>query len=97
MSSHNSLKNYEFIKTIGEGTFGKVKLAVHKLTAEQVAIKILEKSKIKSKKDLERIEKEIKYMKNLNHPNIVKIYEIFENEDNFYISIEYVSGGELYC
>ena len=97
MSSQNSLQNYEFIKTIGEGTFGKVKLAVHKLTAEQIAVKILEKSKIKSKKDLERIEKEIKYMKNLNHPNIVKIYEIFENEDNFYISIEYVSGGELYC
>ena len=96
MSSHNSLKDYEFKKTIGEGTFGKVKLAVHKLTQEQVAIKILEKSKIKSKNDLERIEKEIKYMKKLNHPNIVKIYEIFENDDNYYISMEYVSGGELF-
>ena len=96
MSSHNSLKDYEFIKTIGEGTFGKVKLAIHKLTEEQVAIKILEKAKIKNKNDLERIEKEIKYMKKLNHPNIVKIYEIFEDDDNYYISMEYVSGGELF-
>ena len=96
MSEEHSLKNYNFIKTIGEGTFGKVKLALHKPTKEKVAIKILEKAKIKNEKDLERIQKEIKYMKILNHPNIVKIYEILENEDNFYISMEYVSGGELF-
>ena len=96
MSEVQSLKNYNFIKTIGEGTFGKVKLALHKPTKEKVAIKILEKAKIKNEKDLERIEKEIKYMKILNHPNIVKIYEILENDDNYYISMEYVSGGELF-
>ena len=96
MSKPSSLKNYNFIKTIGEGTFGKVKLALHKLTNEEVAIKILEKAKIKNNKDLERIEKEIKYMKKLNHPNIVKIYEIFDDKDNYYISMEYVSGGELF-
>ena len=95
MTEH-SLGNYNFIKTIGEGTFGKVKLALHKPTKEPVAIKILEKRKINNKKDLERIEKEIKYMKILNHPNIVKIYEIIEDENNFYISMEYVSGGELF-
>ena len=96
MSSQDSLANYTFIKTIGEGTFGKVKLAFHKLTQEKVAIKILEKKKINNEKDLERIKKEIKYLKMLNHPNIIKIYEIIENEDNFYISMEYVSGGELF-
>ena len=96
MSSQGSLTNYEFIQTIGEGTFGKVKLALHNLTQEKVAIKILEKNKIKNQKDLERIEKEIKYLKMLNHPNIVKIYEIIEDENNFYISMEYVPGGELF-
>ena len=96
MTSQDSLENYTFIKTIGEGTFGKVKLAIHKLTQEKVAIKILEKKKINNEKDLERIKKEIKYLKMLNHPNIVKIYEIIENENNFYISMEYVSGGELF-
>ena len=84
------------MKKIGEGTFGKVKLSLHKLTQEQVAIKILEKNKIINQKDLERIEKEIKYMKMLNHPNIVKIYEIIEDENNYYISMEYVPGGELF-
>ena len=96
MTEQQTLGNYNFIKTIGEGTFGKVKLALHKPTKEEVAIKILEKAKINNKKDLERIEKEIKYMKMLNHPNIVKIYEIIEDKKNFYISMEYVSGGELF-
>ena len=63
MSGSYTLENYSFLKTIGEGTFGKVKLSLHKLTQEQVAIKILEKNKIINQKDLERIEKEIKYMK----------------------------------
>ena len=96
MDEPQLLENYNFIKTIGEGTFGKVKLAIHKPTNEEVAIKILEKSKIKKQKELERIEKEIKYMKMLNHPNIVKIYEIIEDNNNFYISMEYVPGGELF-
>ena len=96
MSNQHSLENYEFLKTIGKGTFGKVKLAIHKPTEEQVAIKILEKSKIKTKKDLERIEKEIKYLKIFNHPNIIKIYQIKEDNDNFYIVMEYVPGGELF-
>ena len=96
MNEKQSLEKYEFIKTIGKGTFGKVKLALHKLTEEKVAIKILEKAKIKKKKDYERIEKEIKYMKMLNHPNIVKIYEIIEDDDNYYIAMEYISGGELF-
>jgi 5'-AMP-activated protein kinase catalytic alpha subunit len=46
---------YEFIKTIGDGSFGKVKLGVHKLTGEQVAIKILWKERIKERTDIERI------------------------------------------
>ena len=92
----DKLSNYTFLKTIGKGTFGKVKLGIHKPTGEQVAIKILEKSKIQNKRDLERIEKEIKYLKLFNHLNIVKIYEIIEDDTNFYIIMEYVSGGELF-
>ena len=59
--NQDSLTNYRFIKTIWEGTFGKVKLSIHLLTNEYVAIKILEKSKITDKDELERVEKEIKY------------------------------------
>ena len=91
------LRNYQFIRTIGEGTFGKVKLSIHIPTNEYVAIKILEKSRIHDKEELERVEKEIKYLKALNHQNIVQIYEVIEdNLQYFYIVMEYVSGGELF-
>ena len=50
-------------KTIGEGTFGKVKLGIHKLTSEKVAIKILEKNKLKDTKDVERISRELLILK----------------------------------
>ena len=92
----NGIGKYKFIKTIGEGTFGKVKLSIHLPTKEYVAIKILEKSRIQDKEELERVQKEIKYLKLLNHPNIIQIYEVIENEEFFYIVMEYVSGGELF-
>ena len=92
----NIVGNYRIEKTIGEGTFGKVKLAIHIPTGEQVAIKILEKSKINDQDELERVEKEIKYLKILNHPNIIQIYEIIENSKNFYLVMEYAPGGELF-
>ena len=92
----DSLRNYQFIKTIGEGTFGKVKLSIHLLTNENVAIKILEKSRITDKEELERVEKEINYLKLFNHPNIIQVYEVIENVHNFYIVMEYVPGGELF-
>ena len=88
--------NYQFIKTIGEGTFGKVKLSIHLPTKEYVAIKILEKSRIHDKEELERVEKEIKYLKNFNHINIIQIYEVIETDQSFYIVMEYVAGGELF-
>lgn len=46
----------------------------------QVAVKVLEKSRIKEKKDVERISREIKILKQLHHPNVVQIYEIIETE-----------------
>ena len=68
--------NYRIEETIGEGTFGKVKLGIHIPTEEQVAIKILEKDRIQDKEDLARISREINILKKLNHPNIIKIYDV---------------------
>ena len=68
--------NCRIEKTIGEGTFGKVKLGIHIPTEEQVAIKILEKDRIQDKEDLARISREINILKKLNHPNIIKIYDV---------------------
>ena len=92
----DSLRDYQFIKTIGEGTFGKVKLGLHKLTKEFVAIKILEKSNINDNEELDRILKEIKYLKLFEHINIIQIYEMIETEQYYFIIMEYVSGGELF-
>ncbi len=90
--SFSKIGNYELIKTIGEGTFGKVKLAKNIQTNEYVAIKILEKSKINDKEDLNNIMKEIKYLKKLNHINIISLYEIIETELNYYIIMEYAEN-----
>ena len=60
--------NYTIKNTIGEGTFGKVKLGIHKQTGEQVAVKVLEKSKILEQGDLERVSREIKILRKVRHP-----------------------------
>ena len=88
----------EFIikETIGKGTFSTVKLGEHITTKEKVAIKILNKEKIKAKEDLVRIKREIKILLMMDHPNIIKTYKISENPKNFYIIMEYCNGGELF-
>ena len=63
-------------KTIGEGTFGKVKLATHIFTGEKVAIKVLEKERIIDVTDVERVAREIHILKLVRHPNIIQLYEV---------------------
>ena len=92
----NYIGDYIIKEIIGNGTFSKVKLGINKYTNEKVAIKLLEKKKITEKKDLERIFREMSIVKNLNHPNIIKTYEIFENEKYYYIIMDYCKGGELF-
>lgn len=58
-------------KTIGEGTFGKVKLGTHLLTNQRVAIKILEKDRIIDVTDVERVTREIHILKLIRHPHII--------------------------
>ena len=77
-------------KTLGQGTFGKVKLGVHKITNEkvlkfynQVAIKILEKQKIFEKSTKIRVEREILILKQLHHTNIIRLYEVNENNIDY--------------
>ena len=93
---NNYIGDYIIKETIGNGTFSIVKLGINKYTNEKVAIKLLEKKKITEKKDLERIFREMSIVKNLNHPNIIKTYEIFENEKYYYIIMDYCKGGELF-
>ncbi len=82
--SSQFIGNYKIIQEIGEGTFGKVKLAIHIPTEEYVALKILERKKLFEKDDLKRVAREITILKKFNHPNIIKIYEV-----NYYNIIIY--------
>ncbi|CAD8170671.1 unnamed protein product [Paramecium pentaurelia] len=70
--------NYKFGKTIGSGTFGKVKLAVHIPTQQTVAIKIINKSRLVDIIDIERVQRELHILKIVRHPNIIMLYEVFE-------------------
>ena len=90
------LSNYKIKKILGKGTFSTVKLAVNRDTGEEIAIKILEKYKIKNTRDLNRIEREISMVKNINHPNIANVFDIIEDEDKYYILMEYCENGELF-
>jgi carbon catabolite-derepressing protein kinase len=67
------LEQYNIIKTLGEGSFGKVKLAVHKGTGQQVALKIIPRKKLISRDMAGRVEREIEYLQLLRHPHIIKL------------------------
>jgi len=68
------ISNFIVEKTLGEGTFGKVKLGLHTITKEKVAIKILEKNKIQDQMDIDRIAREIKILKKIRHPRVIQLY-----------------------
>jgi serine/threonine protein kinase len=88
---------YEVIRLLGRGAFGTVKLAVDP-SGENVAIKIVKHRNVHSERERELIEREKKALGTLSHPNIVKLFEIIEDEekDATYLVFEYVSGGELF-
>ena len=93
--SKNEISQYQIKGKIGEGMFGKVKLGIHLLTKEKVAIKIFDKGKIKNEKEVEYIEREISILKKLNHYNTIKLYNIIQNENFIFLIQEYVPNGEL--
>jgi hypothetical protein len=86
---------YEIKGILGKGKFGKVKLGVHKQSGKQVAIKIINKNFLEGV-DLEQIKSEIDILKIAKHPNIIKLYDVYENEKYIYIIMEYCLGGDLF-
>ncbi|XP_051934057.1 MAP/microtubule affinity-regulating kinase 4 isoform X4 [Hippocampus zosterae] len=87
--------NYRLLKTIGKGNFAKVKLARHILTGREVAIKIIDKTQL-NPSSLQKLFREVRIMKTLNHPNIVQLFEVIETEKTLYLIMEYASGGEVF-
>ena len=89
------LNDYTLIKDIGEGNFGKVKLAKLKSTKEKFAIKILDKEKLKTQTK-STLFNEIEIISRLDHKNIIHVEKILEDSKNFYIIMEYCEKGELF-
>ena len=88
--------NYVLLCEIGTGTFSKVSKAIHIITGQEVAVKILQKDKIKDEIDIERILREIEILKKVIHPNICQLYETYSTIHNYYLMIEHINGGDLF-
>ncbi|EGF83144.1 hypothetical protein BATDEDRAFT_8115, partial [Batrachochytrium dendrobatidis JAM81] len=92
------LGEYSLGKTIGQGAFSKVKIAIHRETGEKVAIKVIDKKLMEQKAQKSKaihLERELQLMMRLDHPNIVKIYQVLETDDECFVVMEYAKGGEL--
>ena len=91
----NLLDIYTVKHKLGKGKFGLVKLGENKITHQEVAIKIMNKKNMDSS-DLELVRTEIEILKICQHPNIIRLYDVFENPDYIYIIMEYCKGGDLF-
>lgn len=87
---------YELGKTVGEGSFAKVKFARNLETADNVAIKILDRDQVLRHKMVEHLKREISTMKLIKHPNVIKLFEVMASKSKIYIILEFVAGGELF-
>ncbi|KAF8561637.1 hypothetical protein P879_04775 [Paragonimus westermani] len=86
---------YSLIRTIGKGNFAKVKLAQHLTTGMQVAVKVIDKTLL-NHSSMQKLFREVRVLKTLNHPNIIKLLEVIESERHLYLVMEYASGGEVF-
>lgn len=87
---------YRIKDVIGRGSYGEVRICVHRETGAKRAVKIFRKDLLTSETQKARLEREITILKSLDHPNIVRVYEFFEDSKRFLIVMEYCSGGELF-
>ncbi|XP_021963985.1 MAP/microtubule affinity-regulating kinase 3 isoform X8 [Folsomia candida] len=94
-SEEPHIGKYRLLKTIGKGNFAKVKLAKHLPTGKEVAIKIIDKTQL-NPGSLQKLFREVRIMKMLDHPNIVKLFQVIETEKTLYLVMEYASGGEVF-
>ncbi|KXX74405.1 Carbon catabolite-derepressing protein kinase [Madurella mycetomatis] len=95
MRTEQRIGAYNVVKTLGEGSFGKVKLAVHRGTGQQVALKIISRKTLISRDMQGRVEREIEYLQLLRHPHIIKLYTVIKTPAEIIMVLEY-AGGELF-
>ena len=96
MAFHIKIGNYRLSKNLGTGSFGKVKLAINDITGHKVAVKILNKKKIKSAGVLDKVKREIRTLKVFSHPHIIRQFEYIDTPSDIFVVLEYAPGGELF-
>ncbi|KAF8340495.1 kinase-like domain-containing protein [Cantharellus anzutake] len=91
------LGEYVVVSDIAEGAFGKVKLAIHTLTGQRVALKCIRKATVNAQnpKAKTRVAREIEYLKIVKHPHVIKLYEVINTPTEVILVTEY-AGGELF-
>ncbi|KAF8596943.1 Pkinase-domain-containing protein [Ceratobasidium sp. AG-I] len=87
---------YLLLQTLGEGEFGKVKLGLHATWGEEVAVKLIRRGNVENALRMSKVEREIEVLRTINHPNIVRLYDVIETDKYIGIVLEYASGGELF-
>eukprot|EP01062_Namystynia_karyoxenos_P080975 TRINITY_DN881_c0_g1_i1.p1 TRINITY_DN881_c0_g1~~TRINITY_DN881_c0_g1_i1.p1 ORF type:complete len:498 (+),score=232.59 TRINITY_DN881_c0_g1_i1:80-1495(+) len=87
---------YQLGETLGEGNYGKVKLAKHVETGQRFAVKIVQKSRLREEGLEEQMKREITVQKMLVHRNVVRLFEVMQTDNNIYLVLELITGGELF-
>lgn len=88
-------ENYQVGNILGQGSYSVVRMATRLSDKKLVAVKIVNRSKL-HKDDEENLRREVEILMSLNHPNIVKVLDFYQEEQYFYVVLEYMSGGELF-
>ena len=93
---HTKIYFYKYGRLIGQGAFGKVNIGLNVLSGRIVAVKSFIKDDLKNSENMAKILYETNLMRKLNHPNITKILETFEDDKYIFIIMEYINGGNLF-
>ncbi|GAB0495321.1 hypothetical protein MMPV_006620 [Pyropia vietnamensis] len=95
-ASRSTIKDhYALVAVLGEGHFGRVYLGKDRQTYERFAVKVLRKSTTKTRSHL-HIQRELEILRRVNHPNIVRLYDLFVDDQKLYFVLEYMPGGALF-
>jgi len=94
-SAPKSDKKIVMLRTLGKGSFGKVKEALHVVSNEKIAVKILEKDRIQDQSDEVRVKREMEILLKVHHANVVQLYEIVETSKYYFFIMEHAARGDL--
>eukprot|EP01080_Neovahlkampfia_damariscottae_P011894 gene11894-5300_t len=95
-STTASKNDFVFEKEIGEGAYSRVYRTIYKPTGKKYATKIISKARVIREKKVDEVKNEKKVLQLLNHPNVIKLYRTFQDEENLYFALELAPGGEFY-